>query len=130
MNKEKAMRQVVFDYVKKKYKSEIEYLWENDPSSAIFRHNDNRKWYGIVMNIPKSKLGFASNERVDILNVKCGDPLLVDMLIQNDGYFPAYHQTKGKWVTIILDGTVSNEDIFGFIDMSFRATAPKMKNKK
>ena len=45
MNKQKVNRQAVFDYVKDKYGSEIEYLWARYPSYAIFRHNDNNKWF-------------------------------------------------------------------------------------
>ena len=129
MKKQMVNRQAVFDYVKDKYGSEIEYLWARYPSYAIFRHNDNNKWYGIVMDIPRVKLGLDGDEKVDILNVKCDDVLLKDMLLQVDGYYPAYHQSKGNWITILLDGSVPLEDICGFIDLSFKATASKAKKQ-
>ena len=53
---EQSLRSAVFQYVKKKYHSEPEYLWERFPNYAIFRHADNRKWYGLVMAVPKSAL--------------------------------------------------------------------------
>lgn len=46
-----------FDYVQKKYKSKIEYLWKRYPNYAVFRHDDNNKWYGFVMDIFGYKLG-------------------------------------------------------------------------
>ena len=61
--------QKVFDYVKTKNKSEIEYLWMRYPSYGAFRHKDNQKWYGIVMDIPRSKLGLPGDEIVDVLDI-------------------------------------------------------------
>ena len=47
------------------------------------------------MDIPKSKLGFESEEAVFVLNVKC-DPLMVGELQKERGFFPAYHMNKDK----------------------------------
>ena len=38
------------------YKAEPEYLWRRYPDYAVFRHEDNQKWFGIIMDIPRSKL--------------------------------------------------------------------------
>ena len=65
-----SLREDVFRYVRKKYKSEIEHLWLSAPNCAVFRHQDNQKWYGLVMDIPRSKLGLSGDEIVDVLNVK------------------------------------------------------------
>ena len=67
------MRQKLFDQVKKRYKAKPEYLWKRYPDYAIFRHSDNKKWFGLVMDVPKCKLGLDGDERVDILNVKLAD---------------------------------------------------------
>ena len=75
----RTMRDDVFRYVKRKYRSEIEYLWARFPRYAVFRHGDNRKWYGIVMDIPRSRLGLPGEEPVDVLNVKLDDVLLCDL---------------------------------------------------
>ncbi len=60
-----SLRDDVFAYVKKKYKAEPEYLWRSYPDYAVFRHADNRKWFGIVMNVPESVPGLqeAAPER-------------------------------------------------------------------
>ena len=81
------------------------------------------------MNIKGSRLGLDSEDQVDVLNLKIDDPLFYDILIYQSGYFPGYHSTKGKWVSVLLDGTVRIEDICPLIDMSFLATAPKKHNK-
>ena len=120
---ENSLREDVFCYVRKKYKSEIEYLWLSAPNCAVFRHADNRKWYGLVMDIPRSKLGLSGDAIVDVLNVKLESPLLVDLLTQENGYFPGYHIRRGNWVSILLDGTVKLEEICAWIDRSWQNTA-------
>lgn len=125
-----SLRNEIYEYAKKKYATEPEYLWMKFPGYAVLRHSDNKKWYGIVMNIQRKKLGLDGEDQVDVINLKIDDPLLFDMLMHQSGYFPGYHSSKGKWVSVILDGTVSMEDICPLIDMSFMATAPKRRNKK
>jgi predicted DNA-binding protein (MmcQ/YjbR family) len=125
-----TLRDDVIKYVKKKYKSTPEYLWRRYPEYAVFRHEDNRKWFAIIMDVPRERLGLPGDERVDIINVKPEDPFLADMLIQQEGFFKGYHFSKGNWVSILLDGTVPQETIFGLIDDSFAATASAKKKQK
>lgn len=124
------MREELFSYVKKKYKADPEYLWSRFPDYAIFRHSDNKKWFGLVMNVHKEKLGLAGEEKVDILNVKLSDPLLVDMLIQQPGYMRGYHISRGNWVSILLDGSVPFEDICTWLNESYMTTASRQKKQK
>ncbi len=146
-----SLREEVFAYVKKKYKVEPEYLWRSYPDYAVFRHAENRKWFGIVMNVPESiagqreyepealellpglsdgKRGARGDERVDILNVKVDDPILLDMLLRQPGYFPGWHMNRRNWISMRLDGTLPMEEIRGMIDAGFLATAPREKKVK
>lgn len=124
-----TIREQLFDHVKKKYKTNPEYLWRRFPGYAIFRHADNAKWFGLVMNIKRSNLGVDGDDIVDILNVKLSDPLLTDMLIQQPGYFRGYHISRGNWVSILLDGTVPFDDICRWLEESFMTTASKKKKQ-
>lgn len=124
------MRRKIIDYIKKKYKAEPEHLWRSYPDYIVFRHSDNNKWFGIIMDVSRDKLGLDGDDRVDIIDVKVGDPFLRDMLIQQPGYLPAYHMNKGNWITVLLDGTVSFEDVCGMVDEGFMATASKAKKEK
>lgn len=117
-------RQDIFGYVKKKYGTEPEYLWERNPSYAVLRHQDNGKWYGILMDVPKNKLGLSGTDAVDILDVKC-EPAMIDLLRQSPGFLPGYHMNKNHWVSILLDGTVSEGTILDLLDMSFIHTKKK-----
>ena len=53
-----------------------------------------------------------------------------DWLAQQEGFFPGYHISRGSWVSILLDGTVPQEEIFLRIDESFAVTAAKPKRRK
>lgn len=117
-------RNDVLSYAAKQYGTSPDFPWAYLPSYAVLRHQDNRKWYALIMDIPRSKLGLPGDGRVDILNVKLDDPLLVDLLIQQEGYL-RYHAGQGNWISIRLDGSVPRKDIYGLIDKSFLVTASK-----
>lgn len=120
-----TLRNEIFKYVKKKYGTEKEFLWRKFPNYAILRHNDNKKWYALIMNIPKEKLGLGGKEIVDILNLKIGDIEFKNTLVAKKGYFDGYHLSKKSWISILLDGTVKLKEIYNLIDISFMSTASK-----
>jgi len=124
-----SMRSEVTEYIKKKYKADPEYLWKRYPDYAVFRHSDNRKWFGIIMNISYEKIDSEKSGMVDILNVKLEDILMRDYLVSLDGYYPGYHISRGNWISIVLDGTVPFEAVCELIDIGFSATASKKKRK-
>ena len=130
IKKNVSLRQDVYAYVEKKYRSRPEYPWMKFPGYAVFRHKDNHKWYGLIMDIPKNKLGLPSDEIEDVLNVKCSDPYLADLLTREEGIFPGYHQNHNTWISILLDGTVPLDKIEQAIDESYGAAmSAKMKQK-
>lgn len=69
----------------------------------------------------KSKFGIKSDNAVDILNLK-SDPILIGSLRLKEGFFPAYHMNKEKWITIFLDGTVPKNEICDLLDLSYDLT--------
>lgn len=119
-------RQEIFDYIQKKYNIDPDYPWSSSPEDAVLRHKDSRKWFALFMNISKDKLGLSGNERIDIVNVKC-NPDTIASLMQTRGFLPAYHMNKEQWMTILLDGTVSDNKILDFIEWSYELTVKKDK---
>ena len=123
------IKKEIFKYAKENYDSVPEYLWKNDPYSAVLRNNKNSKWYGIVMKVPKEKLGIKKSENIDILNVKC-DPLMIGSLIDGKRYFKAYHMNKEHWITLILNGEIPKEEIFSMLSLSYEIVDMKSKKRK
>lgn len=121
MKVKNTLRDKIFEYVKENFGTSPEYLWQKTPDTAVFRHSENKKWYAIIMDISKRKLGIDSDEFVDIINVKC-DPILISSLLNNKGYFPAYHMNKNYWISVLLDKTVDLEEIISLINFSYELT--------
>lgn len=121
MDKSGALRETVLQYAKEKYGTEPDFPWMNDPMSGVLRHKHNKKWYGLVMEISRSKLGLAGDGKVNILNVK-SDPMLIGALIDRVSFFPAYHMNREHWMTILLDGSAPREEVFGLLDRSYSLT--------
>lgn len=124
------MKDFVFDYIKKKYGVSPEYPWRKYDENAVFRHQDNNKWFALVMEVGRDKLGLSGGESVGVINLKIDDPYFHDVLIQEDGILPAYHMNKFHWISVLLDGTVPQERVCDLIDMSFAATASAKKKQK
>ena len=113
-------------YIENRYGAQAEYPWTAYPNFMVFRRGDNRKWFAVVMDIPKRKLGISSDEVIDVINIKC-DPLLLGSLRTSPGFYPAYHMNKDHWVTATLDGTIGQNEIKWLVDMSYDLAAPKQR---
>ena len=125
-----TLRDRLFGYIKEKYDTDPEFPRMRCPDYAVFRHAENRKRFGIVMEVIPRNLGLSGDETVDVLNVMLSDPFLVDILIKQPGYFRGYPIRRGNWVSILLDGSVPFEDVCGWLDESYLATASKEKKQK
>ena len=110
------------------YAANMDWPWIKYPNYEVFRHSNNKKWFALIMDVSKNKLGLAGDEILDIVNFKC-DPALIGSLRMENGFFPAYHMNKDSWITVALDGTVDDERIKALADMSYELTST-MKRRK
>jgi predicted DNA-binding protein (MmcQ/YjbR family) len=115
-------------YVAEHYGIEGDHPWLDDDDTAVYRHQTTKKWFAIVMNIPKSKLGICSDDRADVVNLKC-ENLLIGSVVDNETVFPAYHMNKSHWVTVVLDGSADTELVKHLIGMSYDLTKRNIKAK-
>ena len=111
------------------YDEAIEHPFKSDETTAVFRHKANRKWFAVVMTISKNKLGIPSDGTIDIVNLKCAQEIL-DSLWQEKGIFPAYHMSKGHWLSVALDGSVDSDTIKWLLEISYDLTRTKIPRKK
>ena len=119
-------RQELIHYIFDTYSVEPDYPFPRDDVSCVFRHIDNRKWFGIAMAIPYRTLGINRKGNVNILNIKCS-PVVIGPLRGKPGFRPAYHMNKDKWITVLLDGSAGQEEIISLLDMSYSMTASKVR---
>ena len=128
--KEPSLRSSVAAYIADNYGVEPDYPWARYPDYAVFRHIGSRKWFALVMRIPKNRLGLPEETPADVLNLKLESDLAGEFLTQEAGFFPGYHISRGSWISVLLDGTVPPERILPLIDQSFSVTSAKVKRRK
>ena len=116
----------LIEYITGNYGVYAEFQWEKSPNNIVFRHNNNKKWFALIMTVSNEKLGILECGLIDIVNVKC-ETIMVNSLRTENGIYAAYHMNKANWISVALDSSVSDEKIKMLIDISFRLTAPKIK---
>lgn len=60
-------RQELFDWCRQQYGTEPDYPW-ND-WNVVLRHTDNNKWYGVVLEVDRRKLGLADEGIIDTSSI-------------------------------------------------------------
>lgn len=114
----------IVEKVKELFQDKPEFLWEDTPNAGVFREPNKHKWYGIIMEIDKSKLDNKNKGLVDVLNVKL-EPEEILELLKSEGFYKAYHMNKKYWISIVLDETVSDEKIISLIKKSHSLVVKK-----
>ena len=101
-----------------RYHCSLEFLWDDLPDAAVWRREDNRKWFGALLGAPKKSLGLRGEDKLRVIDVRA-DPAEIDALCDGVHYFRGYHMNKKHWLTMPLDGTVSAEEILERIEKSY-----------
>ena len=117
-------RQQLFQWMKRRYGVEPDYPWADE--NAVLRHRDNNKWFALVMEVGREKLGMDGDGTAEIINLKC-QPALIGSLRERNGFHPAYHMNKDQWLSVRLDGSETDDELKSLIDLSFELTQKKQK---
>ena len=114
-------RQELAAYLTDTYSADGEHLFAKYPRFLVFRHSGNRKWFAVIMDIPKKNLGLIGEGEISVLNLKC-DTRLIGSFHMEQGIFPGWHMNKDHWLSVVLDGSVEDAKIRFLVDMSFNLT--------
>ena len=121
-------KQEFLSYCIEAYGTSPDYPFDEDFETAVLRHADTRKWYALVMRIPRRKFGIPSDEPVDVVNLKHPTEML-GSFGKSDGVYPAYHMNKLHWISVILPD--APEDVVKFlVNVSLEATKAKKKRAR
>ena len=123
-----SQRERIIAHIQSTFGVEPEYLWADNPDAAVFRHPTSRKWFAIMMDVALSRLGLSGEGTVWVMNVK-SSPLMIGSLLSEKGVLPAYHMNKDHWVSILLDGTISDKQILPLLELSYDSVTPKRRRK-
>ena len=82
------------------------------------------------MNINKSVfIKDKKDEYIDVINVRI-DENKREEIINYQNIFPSYHMNKQKWISIILDDSLSDEEAMKYIDYSRNFMMSKTSKRK
>ena len=109
----------LLDFVKTNYNTDPEFLWAKTPDFSVLRNLANRKWYGIIMVIPASKIGIDSDKLIEVINIRFDKGEAPEIAGNVSGIYPAWHMNKKNWITIVLDETLSDEQLINLVVQSF-----------
>ena len=115
-------RDDIIAFCESEYGTVPDHPWAKYPENVVLRHRDNRKWFGLITRVPRSKVGLEGDEPIWILNVKC-DHLLIQGLLPRDGFAPAYHMNKRNWITVLLDAQLEDDEIRQLLHLSYSLTS-------
>ena len=118
-------KQQFLEYCLNTYGTSPDYPFDDDLETAVLRHAENRKWYALVMKVPRRKFGFESDAVIDVVNLKLPTEMF-GSFGATDGVYPAYHMNKLHWISVLLPNAPDALVQF-LVNVSFEATKAKGK---
>ncbi len=114
--------------IEKEFDVISEFPWEKYPGNGTYKFRGNSKWFAIILTVDFGKLSPAKapelisvphedDEIVEVANVKA-DPAMIPELTKRAGIYSAWHMNKTYWISVILDGTLPDEDVMDLIRQS------------
>lgn len=107
------------------YNVKADYPFEEDFVTGVFRHEGNRKWFAIAMNIEYKRIIPEREGSVDVANLKCAPEVIESIAGIEPGVFRAYHMNKTHWLTVALDGSCEDGMIEWLVGISYDLTRGK-----
>lgn len=130
----KPQHERIADLIFAKYGEKPDFPWREYPEYEVFRHRDNRKWFGLVMNIPPERLhakgpagslrlpeAIADKQEIHILDLKIPQDEIA-ALETTEGIYPAYHMNAGHWISVLLEDVLPDDVIMELVAKSYTVT--------
>ena len=101
--------------IKEKYGDDPEFPWSdsNNKDSAVYRDKKTKKWYALIQYVDINKLDSKKSGKTEIINLK-----IPSSKYKEDGIYPAYHMNHEKWISVVLDGTLTIKRVMDLIEES------------
>ena len=115
--------------ISREYGADAEFPWEKYPGNGTFKCNENGKWFAALLTVAAGKLtGSADDETVEVINLKA-NPDEIPALTEIPGVFPAYHMNKTHWISVLLNDTLTDDQVFDLIRKSYRLVSEGKPSK-
>ena len=111
-------------FIEREFGVSAEYPWAKEArysDAAVFRC-PNKKWFALVMWISYKNLGFESDERVCVVNLKSD---CAESVVDKKAIFPAYHMNKTYWITALLTSAADFDQLCALTKQSYALVSAK-----
>jgi len=105
-------------YAEAYYGDRPEFLWEKYPDTGVLRRGDTGKWDCVFLPAPKKALFGGGEGNLPVADFRIASEK-IPAIFDGVGIFPAYHMNKKHWVSVMLDGSVSEKRMREFLDASY-----------
>lgn len=86
-----------------------------DANWAVIRHKANRKSFAFVFE----------RDATIWINLKVNSENIAVYCKKYACVLPAYHMNKKHWISVILDGSMADDDLKALVEESYALTKPK-----
>lgn len=110
--------------ISEKYDISPDFPWEQGQYQGYgaFRHEKSKKWFALIMNIKMAMLlKDKTEETVDVINLKVSSQEMEIMVVKK-GIYHGYHMNHKHWVSVVLDETLSDDEVMELVERSFYLT--------
>lgn len=114
-------REEIYAFVNELPAAGLDYPFEGDFNSAVLRHTDSKKWFGLIIDVPEKYYEGGGTA----INLKCPADLSPFLIGQYKGIIPAYHMNKKHWISVMLNSDVPAEELFKLIELSYDITGKR-----
>lgn len=83
----------------------------------------------LVMKVGGKMFALINLNEGASINLKCDPEEAIALREKYDSVMPGYHMNKNHWNTILLDGTIMDELIMGWISDSYQLVFNKLSAK-
>ena len=101
-------------------------FWAKSPRNLVLRRPDNRKWFAVLLEVPRAALGLAGGGQGPTCSTSnAATRSLRDLLLARPGYRPAYHMNRTNWIGLLLDGSLPLAEAMSMLQKSYNAAGGK-----
>jgi predicted DNA-binding protein (MmcQ/YjbR family) len=83
----------------------------------------------LVFKVMGKMFALCDVDRFESINLKADPEEIIRRNEEHDGVIPGYHMNKKYWVTVLTDGTISDQLLLEWIDVSYREVVKGLPKK-
>jgi len=80
----------------------------------------------LVFKVMGKLFALTSVQSFASINIKCDPEAGVELREKYASVLPGYHMNKKHWITVLMDGSIPDKDVYGWIDQSYELVVSRL----